>query len=168
MGQRSPAVRFSRKHRLFRDFGAVTACIGCDRRARLEAGFTLIELMVTVAIIAILASVAYPSYLQYVVRSNRVAAESFLLEVSSMQERYLVDNRAYASSLATLGYASLPATVSPNYQITVAVVAGPPPGYVLSATPQGGQATNDTACGTLTLSGNGDKSASGGSLNCWK
>ncbi|MFJ1252337.1 type IV pilin protein [Cupriavidus sp. CuC1] len=168
MGQRSPAVRYSREHWLFREFRVATVCGGLCRDARLEAGFTLIELMVTVAIIGILAAVAYPSYIQYVVRSNRAAAESFLLEVASMQERFLVDNRAYATSLAALGYASLPATISSNYQITVTAVAGPPLGYVLTAAPQGTQATNDSACGTVTLSNAGDKSVSGTGSNCWK
>lgn len=168
MGQRSPAVRYSREHRLFREFGVATACGGSSRHARLGSGFTLIELMVTVAIIGILAAAAYPSYVQYVVRSNRAAADSFLLEVASMQERFLVDNRSYATSLAALGYTSLPAAISPNYQITVTAVAGPPLGYVLTATPQGTQATNDTACGTLTLSSTGDKSISGTGSSCWK
>jgi type IV pilus assembly protein PilE len=145
-----------------------SSCDGAGRRARLDAGFTLIELMVTMAIVAILAAIAYPSYIQYVVRGNRAAAESFLLEVSTLQERFLVDNRAYAPSLATLGYTSVPSTVSSAYQITVNVVPGPPPSYVLTATPAGSQAANDTACGTLTLSATGDKTASGGGTGCWK
>src|SRR5437762_1440926 len=79
---------------------------GTGRAAR---GFTLGELMVTVAIVGILAAVAYPSYVRYGVRANRSAAESFMLEVSSRQERYLVDARQYAPDLATLGIA-VPAT----------------------------------------------------------
>ena len=61
------------------------------------AGFTLIELMVTVAIIAILATVALPSYQNHVMRANRSAAASFLMEVANMQERYYLDARAYAA-----------------------------------------------------------------------
>src|SRR5437868_3603958 len=167
MGQRSPAVRYSRAPRLFRECGARSASDGPFRRAPLGVGFTLIELMAVVAIVGILSAVAYPSYIQSVARGNRAAAESFLLEVSTVQERFLVDNRAYATTLATLGYTSVPSTVSSNYQVTVAVVAGPPQGYVLTATPLNGQAGNDAACGTLTLSGTGDKSASGGGSNCW-
>lgn len=168
MGQRSPAVRSSHARRLFRECGVLSACDGRIRRAPLDVGFTLIELMVTVAIIGILAAIAYPSYIQYIVRGNRAAAEAFLLEVSTVQERFLVDTRAYATTLAALGYPSVPSAVSSNYQVTVAVVAGPPQGYVLTAAPLAGQASNDAACGTLTLTGTGDKAASGGGTNCWK
>ncbi len=171
MGHRSPAVRCSRmgaEPRLFREYGeaAIGGLCCCAPRVR-TAGFTLIEMMVTVAIIGILAAIAYPSYVQYVVRSNRAAAESFLMEVASLQERYLVDRRAYATTLTALGYASLPGTISANYTVTVATVSSPP-GYVLTATPQGGQASRDTACGTLTLSQAGQKTATGSATNCWK
>jgi len=130
----------------------------------------LIELMVTVAIIGILAAIAYPSYINFITHSNRAAAESFLLEVSAMQERFLVDNRAYATTLDALGYSSPPTTVSPNYKISITPVAGPPSGYALTATPQGAQAKNDAACGNLTLSNTGDKGISGSASasDCWR
>src|SRR5688500_9870500 len=67
-----------------------------SRRARCNArmqsrGFTLIELMVTVAIVAILAAIAYPSYTNYIVRSNRSAAQGYMLELSNLEQRYLLD-----------------------------------------------------------------------------
>ena len=135
---------------------------------RAAKGFTLIELMVTVAIVAILAAVAYPSYVRYVVRGNRSAAESFMLEVASRQERYLVDARQYAPDLATLSMA-MPATVSPNYNVTVTNVTTTPPGYVVQAAPIGVQQTNDANCGTLTIDSTGVKGASGsgGVASCW-
>jgi len=135
-------------------------------------GFTLIELMITVAVIAILAAIAVPSYFQYTLRSNRSAAESVMQEIASAQERYMVDSRAFAGSLTVLGYGTLPNTVEPNYNITMVATAasasgGTPPGYTITATPKNSQ-VRDTACATLTLSGDGSKKASTGATNCWK
>lgn len=126
------------------------------------------ELMITVAIIAVLATIAYPSYVRYVVRANRSAAKTFMLEVASRQERYLVDARQYAPDLATLGMTA-PATVSPNYNVTITNVTTAPPGYVIQAVPAGAQQTNDADCATLTISSLGVKGASGpsGAASCW-
>ncbi|AKZ25764.1 MULTISPECIES: type IV pilin protein [Ralstonia solanacearum species complex] len=139
------------------------------QRARSARGFTLIELMIVAAIVAILAVLAYPSYVQYVVRSNRAAAESFMQEVAAAQERFLLDNRAYAPDLTTLQYASsVPASVASKYQFSFTAVTTAPPAYTLNATPTGSQASSDAACGTLGLSNTGSKTASGGASNCWK
>lgn len=131
-------------------------------------GFTLIELMITVGIMAVLAAIAYPSYVRYVARGNRSAAESFMLEVASRQERYLVDARQYAPDLATLGM-TVPTTVSPNYNVALTNVTSTPPGYVIQAAPIGAQQTNDANCGTLTISSTAVKGVSGpGSVaSCW-
>jgi type IV pilus assembly protein PilE len=151
--------------RLFREIGITR---GNVRSHGPSHGFTLIELMVTVAIVAILAAIAYPSYTQYVVKGNRTAAESFMLEVASMQERYLVDNRAYGANLTALGYATLPDSVAPYYQITL-VATTAPPAYVITATPVNGQSSRDTNCGVLTLNNTGAKTAAGTTpSNCWK
>ncbi|MGO4701188.1 type IV pilin protein [Dyella sp. 2RAB6] len=130
-------------------------------------GFTLIELMVVVAVIAILAAIAIPSYYRYMLRANRAAAETVMLDMSSAQERYMIDSRQYTTSNALLGYGTLPNTVAPNYTIAVATSAGPPPSYTVTATPIGNQ-TRDTDCGTLKLGSDGSKTASGTSTTCWK
>lgn len=132
-------------------------------------GFTLIELMVTVAIVGILAAIAYPAYASYLVRSNRAAAESFLLEVSSRQQRYLLDARSFASDLNALQLVP-PTEVSKNYTIATAPKSGTtPPGFTATAAPKGSQATNDSGCGTLTIDEAGSKTASGakGVGGCW-
>lgn len=127
--------------------------------------------MITVAIVAILAAIAIPSYHKYILRSNRSAAESVMQEIASAQERYMVDSRQFAGSVTTLGYV-IPDTVSANYQVVTMATAssasaGTPPSYTVTAMPQNSQ-LSDTDCGTLTLNGDGSKLASGGAANCWK
>lgn len=140
------------------------------QKAKNQAGFTLIELMITVAIIGILASVAYPSYTQYVIKSNRATAEAFTLAVASKQEQYMLDARMYAADMTTLGYSSIPSEVSKNYSVTVSANnAATPPTYTVTATPTGTQASRDTKCATLTINQAGTKGESGtGSVaDCW-
>jgi type IV pilus assembly protein PilE len=135
---------------------------------RASAGFTIIEMLITVAVIAIVAAIGYPSYTKYLARGNRSAAESFMLEVASRQERYLVDARQYASDLTALGM-SVPSSVSNNYTVTITDVASSPASYTVKAVPTGGQATIDAACGTLTITAAGAKGATGtsGAASCW-
>jgi len=130
--------------------------------------FTTVELLVVMAIIAILAGVGYPSYVRYIARGNRAAAESFMLEVSSRQERYLVDARQYAPDIPTLSMA-VPTSVSSSYTVTITGVTATPPAYTIQAVPLGPQATNDSGCGSLTLTSAGVKGASGasGPITCW-
>lgn len=182
MGHRSPAVRHGgRVNPSFRVIsrvcpgigfrvgihpGGAQGAAGMPCRGKPPHGFTLIELMITVAVIAILAAIAIPNYSRYVVRSHRAAIESFMLEVSGAQERYLVDNRAYAANLGALGM-SVPAAQAARYDVAVAPNAALPPGYSVVATPKGSQLTADSACGTLTLTSAGAKSASGSGTDCW-
>jgi len=122
--------------------------------ARRGLGFTLVELVVTVAIVGILASASYGSYQNYIKRANRSAAQQFMLEVMNRQELYLLDARAYADDVGSTGLGlTIPNRVAQNYAITIILSAGPPPGYVITATPGGNQATD----GVLTLTSAGDK-----------
>ena len=129
------------------------------------------EVMIVVIILGILGAIAYPSYIDYVVRANRAAAQSFMLEVANTLERYQLDHRAYATgagAMATLGFTAIPPSVSNHYTVTIEAVAGPPAGYTILATPGGQQAVRDAACGTLSLNNTGAKRASGARTDCWQ
>lgn len=81
-----------------------------------QQGFTLIELMITVVIIGILAAIALPSYTQYIVRSNRAAAQAAMMDIANLEQQYLLANRSYGNyaAIQATGY-SLPGEVSAKY-----------------------------------------------------
>src|SRR5690348_14866360 len=82
-------------------------------------GFTLLEIMIVVAIVGILAAIALPAYQSQIRRNNRSAAQQYLQDLANRQEQYRLDARAYATSATTLGYSATPVTVSSNYTVAV-------------------------------------------------
>ena len=126
------------------------------RACRLRpSGFTAIELMIVVAMIAILTSVALPAYNNTLVRSNRAAAQSYLLDLANRQELYLLDARTYTTTVGNL--LAVPTTVSPYYTITIIVPTGSTiaNAYTISAAPISSSIQRND--GTLTVSQDGTK-----------
>ncbi len=143
------------------------------REARIAAGFTLIELMIVVAIVAIIAVVALPSYQGSVVRTQRAAAVSCLSEMTQFMERVYATNLRYDQNNGAA--TTLPATqcrtdIATRYTIALDGGALAQRAFLLTATPQGVQATSDTACGTLSIDQTGTKAISGAGTvaKCWR
>lgn len=103
-------------------------------------GFTLIELMIAVAIVGVLVAIAYPSYTNSLIKGNRANAKAFLLDVAQKQQQFLLDNRAYATK-AELEAAGITASkeFTNFYTWSVTPAAGPPPGFTARATPIAGK-----------------------------
>lgn len=150
----------------------------CNRALCDTSGFTLVELMVVVAIVGILAAIAYPFYGQYVLRSHRTDGKNAVMDLASREERFFSVNNAYTNNAAALGYGasatfpmSVGATSQSYYSLTVAFTTAPA-GYTAIATPIAPQ-TSDTTCYSYQIDQSGLQSnlnVSGNSLpttGCW-
>jgi type IV pilus assembly protein PilE len=154
-------------------------------------GYSLLELMIVAAVIAVLAAVAVSSYSKYVVNTNRAAATACMSEYASYMERFYTTNMSYAEIPASGSTAAEPnpvisavGTQSPmvldcastaqtgnNYEYSVPAPTATT--YTIDAVPINSQLTRDTQCGTLTLNQAGQRYANGGSntstilTQCW-
>ena len=146
-------------------------------RRRPQIGITLIELMVVVAIIAIISAFAYPSYQRYVIKAKRTVAQNALLQIADRQQQFFMDNKRFTADLTDLGFPADPHVVDDDGNSTVAgdsqavyslslsnVTATT---WTITAAPLHGQLTRDTYCGSLTITQAGTKGKTGASDKCW-
>ena len=144
---------------------------------RRQSGVTLIELMIVVAIIAIISAFAYPSYQRYVIKAKRTVAQNTLLQIADRQQQFFMDNKRYTTDLTDLGFPADPHVVDDDGNSTVAgdsqavyslslsnVTATT---WTITAAPLHGQLTRDTYCGSLTITQAGTKGKTGASDKCW-
>ena len=138
-------------------------------------GFTIIELMIVIAIVGILAATVLPSYNNYIIKSKRAVAKGVVMDLVNRQEQYFANNKSYTNALSSLGGLPDPyyidgsgEQVSSNgvYQITVEVSGSAPYfEYTIKAAPVPGSSQASDACGTLSLTSEGLRSAD--TSNCW-
>jgi len=147
--------------------------LGDQNHHQRESGFTLIELMITVAIVAILTAIAYPSYTQYVRRAHRADAKTALLGDAQFLERNFTESNAYNKNAAgaNITDTSLPHIQSPasgTAIYTISVTTPTATTYTLTATPASGGPMDGDVCGALTLTHQGVKGVGGSTVEaCW-
>jgi len=132
-------------------------------------GFTLIELMVTIIIVGILSSVAYPSYMNYVQQTRRTEAQSKLIEIANRQEMYYLDHHVYATDLDTeLSLGADPfITENGYYAITTSSSVSTAVGFTLTATAVDVQAA-DSDCLIFSITQDLSKTATdANNTDCW-
>ncbi|MFL6603320.1 MAG: type IV pilin protein [Steroidobacteraceae bacterium] len=138
------------------------------------AGFTLVELMVTIVVASILASIAVPSYMSQIRKSRRTEARTAVLDLATREERYFSVNNGYTANDVNLGYGATNKAItnlkvaSGYYTVTVTTPASATgqPGFLIKATAAGTQA-KDTPCQTFTVDQTGAQTSTPSTTGCW-
>jgi type IV pilus assembly protein PilE len=148
-------------------------------RTRNAGGYTLIELMVTIVVVAILASIAIPAYTAQVRKSRRTDARTALLDIAGREERLFSTTNAYSSTPSDLGYGAAGATFpmpigNGYYNVAVNAAAAVPPTFTITATPVAGKGQDkDKQCASFTVDQAGrqsalDVSGTDATSSCWR
>jgi len=131
-----------------------------------QKGFSIIELLIALAIFAIVTAIAIPSYTSFMNEARRADAIAMLTEVAGEQQRFLSEQNRYAVDMTEMGYPADPMTSAEGYY-SISVANPTPTSFVLTAARVVGEAQEDDAeCGDFTLNSGGVKGAAGG-VDCW-
>jgi len=128
-------------------------------------GVTLMELMIVVVVIGILTAIAYPSYRQYVAKAKRNEAKAALLQISTMQERFYLQNNTYTADMTALGFSVGANFLTDSESYIVNVTAASPAAFAATATYQKGDAEAGK-CATFSIDGVGSKTSTPFD-DCW-
>lgn len=132
-----------------------------------QRGFTLVELLMTVAVVAILASIGYTSYSEQVAKSRRVAARALVMDVMQHEERYYTENNTYTTDLVAMGYGATLRTDRDTHSISLA--AGATGAIATSVAVTATALVPDAKCTSLTLTSANAQSGTGSqSAVCWR
>jgi len=138
-----------------------------ERAGSRQAGFTLVELMVTVLVVALLTAIAVPGYRNQVVKTQRSAAKACLAQYAQFMERYYTTQLTYVGADPDLGCA-VEDNMNLHYSFGLVAGSATATGYRLAATPTTRFAERDKQCGTLTLDQAGTRGVSSGDVEvCW-
>lgn len=140
------------------------------RATRSAHGFTILELMIAVLIIAVLAAIALPSYQDSIRKTKRAEGKAALLDLQNRMERYFIDRNTYAGACiggaCAAGTQVLASATTEKGYYTLSIPAAAANAYTLQAAPT----FTDTLCGNLTLTNTGVKSEGGTATSvaqCW-
>ena len=142
-----------------------------DNHARRGSrGFSLMELMITMVLVAVLTVIAVASYTHQVTKSRRADAKTALLDLAAREERYFTTNNTYTSVAANLGYTALPASIPGTGTSTysISVTAANATSFTAQATRSALQARDE--CGDYTIDDRGTQNNIGNIItvaNCW-
>lgn len=130
-------------------------------------GVTLIELMIVIVVVAVLASIAVPSYRQYVIRTHRTEAKATLLNVAAAQEKFYLQNNTYATNAqrAVAPPNGLGIAGTENGWYTLTITAASAAGFTATAVPVAGGPQAADACQLFQVDDRGVKTAT--SPDCW-
>ncbi len=130
---------------------------------RKQYGFNLVELLITVVIVGILASVAYPAFTGSIAKGRRSDAISTLLNMQLAQEKWRTTHSSYTTTLSDLGYTG---TSSEGYY-TLSIDSADANSFQMTATAAGSQATADTSCGSFVVTEDGPDTSTSTKKSCW-
>lgn len=136
------------------------------RRAA-QRGFTLVELMITVVVVAILTSIGYAAYTEQIAKSRRAAARALVMDVMQHEERFYTENSTYTTDLTAMGYGATLYTDRNTHSISLA--AGPSGAIATSVAVTATAVTTDAKCASLTLTSTNAQSGTGSQpAVCWR